>query len=142
MSLRDLKCYSICLQHITSESYVCTHFISGFFLPSFLFLCINRAGAEGNSNSLLSNEKPMKKIPKLKTKPKPQETTKVGALTQVRESRFLLNCNWAKRTKMSGKYEYPAGRWRSGIPNGIVPRSLLFAQLAACQVLLLTFRSS
>lgn len=33
------------------------HFISGFFQPGFLFLCIHRAEANGNTNSPLFCEK-------------------------------------------------------------------------------------
>jgi len=42
---------------MTSERYVCMHFISGFFQPVFLFLCIHRVEGKGNANSLPFYEK-------------------------------------------------------------------------------------
>lgn len=124
MSLRDLKYYSIHLQHMTSDisfRYIYMHFISGFFQPGFLFLCIHRAEANGNTNSPLLCEK--KNHQNKTTTEKPTKVRKVRALAQVRAPRFLLNYNWAKGIKKFREIKCPVGRWRSSVPNEIVPHS-------------------
>lgn len=73
MSLKDSACYSIHLHHMRAERHLCMHFISGFFLPGFLFLCTHRAEDNGNANlpGFEKNKHP-KKQKNMNPKSKPQ----------------------------------------------------------------------